>query len=208
MDKPIVEIKDRLKKAMHYREISPIELSEETKIPKSSISQYMSGYAKPKQDRIYLICKVLDINEAWLLGYDVPMERTPSINFEAVADDHPFNRALAKLDTDKESLTEEEKQAIKDELPKIRKRIPEAFEKFANNINDMLEERLLTNYRYLNSDGKAEALKRIEELTYIPKYTNEDQAHPILNAAHAIEGATEEDKQHDDNLMDNDEFWK
>ena len=35
----------------------------------------MSGYTKPKQDRIFSICKVLQINEAWLLGYDVPMEK-------------------------------------------------------------------------------------------------------------------------------------
>lgn len=33
----------------------------------------MSGYAKPKQDRIYLIAKALHVDEAWLIGYDVPM---------------------------------------------------------------------------------------------------------------------------------------
>ena len=55
--------------------MKPIELSEKTGIPKSAISQYMSGYTKPKQDRIYLISKALNINEAWLLGFDVPMEK-------------------------------------------------------------------------------------------------------------------------------------
>lgn len=75
MDKPIAEIKDRLKLALSLREITPKELSEKTKIPKSSISQYMSGYAKPKQDRIFLISNALDINEVWLLGYDVSMEK-------------------------------------------------------------------------------------------------------------------------------------
>ncbi|WP_302425403.1 helix-turn-helix domain-containing protein [Holdemanella biformis] len=47
--------------------------SDKTGIPKSSISQYMSGYAKPKHDRIYLIAKALHVDEAWLIGYDVPM---------------------------------------------------------------------------------------------------------------------------------------
>lgn len=75
MDKPIVEIKERLKKAMQIREIAPIELSEKTHIPKSSISQYMSGYAKPKQDRIYLLSKALNVNETWLMGYDVQMDK-------------------------------------------------------------------------------------------------------------------------------------
>ena len=74
MDKPVKEIKDRLRLALSKRDVSPKELSDKTGIPKSSISQYMSGYTKPKQDRIFLICKALNINEAWLLGYDVPMD--------------------------------------------------------------------------------------------------------------------------------------
>lgn len=72
------EIKNRLSKAMSVRGIVPKDLSEKTGIPKSSISQYMSGYAKPKQDRIYLIAKALDVSETWLLGYDVPMDRSPA----------------------------------------------------------------------------------------------------------------------------------
>lgn len=75
MSQSIAELKDRLKQALVIRNIKPIELSEATKIPKSAISQYMSGYTKPKRDRIFSICKVLQINEAWLLGYDVPMEK-------------------------------------------------------------------------------------------------------------------------------------
>lgn len=75
MSKPKDEIKDRLKKALSERNMKPIELSEKTGIPKSAISQYMSGYAKPKQDRIYLICKALKINEPWLMGFDVEMEQ-------------------------------------------------------------------------------------------------------------------------------------
>lgn len=54
MSQPIAELKDRLKQALVIRNIKPIELSEATKIPKSAISQYMSGYTKPKQDRIFL----------------------------------------------------------------------------------------------------------------------------------------------------------
>lgn len=68
------EIKKRLKIAMDNINMSSKELSDKTGIPKSSISQYLSGYAKPKQDRIYLISKVLGINEAWLIGYNVPMK--------------------------------------------------------------------------------------------------------------------------------------
>lgn len=74
MNKPITELKNRLKIALEIRNISQQELADMTKIPKASISQYLSGYTKPKQDRIYSISKALHINEAWLLGYDVSMD--------------------------------------------------------------------------------------------------------------------------------------
>ena len=38
MENPKVEIKERLKEALKYSGLSPIELSEKTNIPKSSIS--------------------------------------------------------------------------------------------------------------------------------------------------------------------------
>ena len=39
------EIKDRIIEALKYNRMSAKELSDKTGIPKSSISQYMSGYA-------------------------------------------------------------------------------------------------------------------------------------------------------------------
>lgn len=77
---PVDELKNRLKMALSIRDLKPVDLVEKTKIPKSAISQYMSGYAKPKQDRIYLISEALNINEAWLLGYDVPMEKDQNVS--------------------------------------------------------------------------------------------------------------------------------
>lgn len=70
------EIKDRLAEGLRYANMTPIELARKTGIPKSSISQYMSGYAKPRSDRIYLMSKALGVDEAWLLGYDVPIVKS------------------------------------------------------------------------------------------------------------------------------------
>ena len=67
---------DRIKKALEIKGMKQSDLRRLTKIPKSSMSQYMSGDYEPKQDRIYLIAKALNVSEAWLMGYDVPMERT------------------------------------------------------------------------------------------------------------------------------------
>ncbi len=70
------ELKDRLREALNDAGMKPIELSERTGIPKSMISYYLNGKTKPKADRIYIISTVLDVSEAWLIGYDVPKGRT------------------------------------------------------------------------------------------------------------------------------------
>ena len=66
---------ERIATALAIRNMKQSELCERTKIPKSAISQYISGAFEPKQDRIYLIARELNVSEAWLMGYDVPMER-------------------------------------------------------------------------------------------------------------------------------------
>lgn len=75
MSVPVEDFKSRLNIALSCTNMRPVELAHKTGIPKSSISQYMSGYTKPKDERIYLISQVLGVSEAWLMGFDVPMER-------------------------------------------------------------------------------------------------------------------------------------
>lgn len=67
---------DRLQEAMELRGLRAIDMVERTGIPKGTLSYYMSGKTEPKADRVYIIAKALDISEAWLLGFDVPMYRT------------------------------------------------------------------------------------------------------------------------------------
>ena len=68
---------DRLQEAMDVRGLRPVDLVEQTGIPKSMVSYYLSGRSVPKADRLYKIAQVLGVSEAWLMGYDVPMTRTP-----------------------------------------------------------------------------------------------------------------------------------
>lgn len=70
----IAEFKDRLNQALDIRDISPAELSKRTKISESTISQYRSGYAKPKDKKLVIISNALNVNPTWLMGLDVPME--------------------------------------------------------------------------------------------------------------------------------------
>lgn len=82
------ELRDRLSEALNRKGWKAVDLVEKTGIPKGAISYYMAGKSKPKTDRLYVIAQALDVSEAWLLGYDVPMTRT---------DDQKKNDQLAKL---------------------------------------------------------------------------------------------------------------
>ncbi|MBR3767567.1 MAG: helix-turn-helix transcriptional regulator [Clostridia bacterium] len=71
----MASLAQRMKEAMDLRNISQAEIVKRTGIGKSSISTYLSGEYEPKQRNIYKICEVLNVSEAWLMGYDAPMER-------------------------------------------------------------------------------------------------------------------------------------
>lgn len=68
-------IADRIKEGLKIKGMRQADLCKLARIPKSSLSLYLSGAYEPKQDRIYLISKALNVSEAWLMGFDVPMER-------------------------------------------------------------------------------------------------------------------------------------
>lgn len=61
---------ERLKQALAYRKMKPIELAKKTGIGKSSISDWLKGKYEAKHDKILLIAAALDINESYLLGLD------------------------------------------------------------------------------------------------------------------------------------------
>ena len=84
----VAELRDRLSEALNRKGWKAVDLVERTGVPKGAVSYYLAGKSKPKTDRLYIIAQALDVSEAWLLGYDVPMGRT---------DDQKKNDQLAKL---------------------------------------------------------------------------------------------------------------
>lgn len=82
MEGKIDTFANRLLIAMKKNNINQVELSEKTKtygkvISQSLINKYLKGKALARQNNIYILCKILDVDEAWIMGYDVPMQRTP-----------------------------------------------------------------------------------------------------------------------------------
>lgn len=86
----------RLEKALKLRNMKPIELAEKSGVPKSAISQYLSGQYEAKQKNIDKLSVALNVSEAWLMGHDVPIER--NLNFEEKITELYGNKSLDLLD--------------------------------------------------------------------------------------------------------------
>ena len=72
---------ERLREIMSIRNMKQVEIIERTGISKGALSSYISGHYVPKQDNIYKLAEALNVNPAWLMGLDVPMEM-PTIKVE------------------------------------------------------------------------------------------------------------------------------
>ena len=148
----------RLNRIMKERNLRQVDILEkckpfcekfEVKLGRNDLSQYVNGKVEPGQEKLTILGLALNVSEAWLMGFNVPMERT----------------GLSK-----------------EESPKI-----------------------MQYYDMLNDIGKHEAIKRVKELTELSRYVQEDTTY-YVNAAHPIEGASEEDKQFDEDIMDDENF--
>lgn len=68
---------NRFREALKVRDVTPTDVSKATKISKSSLSEYLKGEYKPKQDKIFLIAKYLNVDYGWLMGADTDMIPKP-----------------------------------------------------------------------------------------------------------------------------------
>ena len=69
------------------------------KLTKSALSQYFSGKHEPEQDKLTILGLALNVSEAWLMGYDVPMSRktTPASANEGDGRLFKINELAAQL---------------------------------------------------------------------------------------------------------------
>lgn len=75
-NKRISTTAERLREALERSGKKQADLVRATGLDRGSVSSYLAGKYEPKQKAVYKIAAFLDVSEMWLLGYDVPMERT------------------------------------------------------------------------------------------------------------------------------------
>lgn len=73
---------NRLKELMTIRDLKQVDILNKlqplcsiynVKFNKSDLSQYVSGKTEPNQDKLFILSKALDVDVAWLMGFDVPI---------------------------------------------------------------------------------------------------------------------------------------
>ena len=76
---------DRLKEYMNMTGLKQVDILEKCKplcekydirIGKNDLSQYVSGKVQPRQNKLSILGMALGVSEAWLMGYDVPMNHS------------------------------------------------------------------------------------------------------------------------------------
>ena len=81
---------DRLKQIMSERNLKQVDIlnlaspfckKHDIKLNKNDLSQYVSGKVEPGQNKLFILGLALNVSEAWLMGFEVPIER---IDFSAV----------------------------------------------------------------------------------------------------------------------------
>lgn len=72
----------------------PLQKETGIKMSKSHLSQYVNGKSSPDQHKLYLLSKTLRVNEAWLLGYDVPKNDNPEHNISPSTQLIPLDKKL------------------------------------------------------------------------------------------------------------------
>ena len=96
--KRITDFAGRLKELMDLHSYKQVDILNKTlpeqknlniSLSKSQLSHYVNVKVEPSADRIYLIAKSFNVDEAWLLGFDVPMRKDNTQ--QSISDPLPSN---------------------------------------------------------------------------------------------------------------------
>lgn len=175
-----MDIGDRIKRRREELGLSQEELAKKVGYKsRSSVNKIeIDGRGLP-QNKIVLFAKALKTTPAYLMGWE---DINTEDKYNMVSSTHS-----AEIDKFANYLFLSERNGIN-----------------ASNRNEYIEFIIAEKTYGLNETGKMEALKRVEELTEIPRYSSE----LLLNAAHArtdIDIPENTDTSEDD-IMDDDNF--
>lgn len=138
------------------------------------------------------------IAKSTLAGYETGI-REPSIE--------TLGRIMIALDIDANYLWQDETDfPIKvsyNEMQHIKK-----YRDLDDHGTDMVDTVLSKEWERSKAEKEKEQSQQISQPAPVSIAPEAEPEHLRVQAAHAIDGASEEDNQHDDDLMNNDDLWK
>lgn len=176
----------RLKKIMSDRNLRQIDILElckpycqkyNIKLGRNDLSQYVSGKVEPGQKKLTVLGMALGVNEAWLMGFDVPMERN----------DYEFKDTSGKAHLSFDNVEDFKKAYDKSKFR-----------------GDRLMNTIINNAEELNNEGKKSLLDYSYILLGNPKFANKLEAN-AAHARTDIDIPENADTSEDD-IMDDENF--
>lgn len=190
---------ERLKEIMNehnYRQVDILNICEpyckkyNVKLGKNDLSQYVNGKVEPGQEKLTILSLALNVNPVWLMGYDIPKERdsVTICNHKDIDDEVLYAiQILASKCNYKFSIFAKQYQLENDGTV-----VPLSLKQVNDYKESVIEQvKYVTNCIF--SNRLRDNIVRIKDDI-------------IVNAAHEIPGATEEEKQHDEDIMNDENF--
>lgn len=172
-------IGERLKEIREKTGMNKKEFANYIGIKYTTYNGYETGAREPDSDFLILISQKFDVSTDYLLGLQGVKEVLHSYKLKSTEYAH-----IEKY----RDLDDHGKEMIDVVLEKEYDRCKDQNKTDKENPVEIRE--------------KNEATKRVEELTYLPQYADSS----IVNAANAIPGASAADRQHDEDIMDDENF--
>lgn len=105
---------ERLRDALRIRNMKQADLIACTGINKGALSSYLAGRYEPKQKNLHALALALNVNEAWLMGLDVPMSTAANMSSPSTAATPALSPDREELLANYDNLNEEGQQKVRE----------------------------------------------------------------------------------------------
>lgn len=194
---------DRIKERRIAMDFTQEELAQKLGLQKSAIAKYEKGRVENiKRSIIEKMSELFDCSPAWLMGFDVPMER----------DDYWENEKHQEIDFHSfihDYLGYESPYTLDGKVDLILKKEPNTIYRVSageyDNFYEITKERIEQEFSFLLR--RAEKLSKKSEESLIP-FPQEDKSYlePIAARERTDIEVTDEMRKHDDDIMDDPDF--
>lgn len=180
------------------------------KLTKPDLSQYLSHQSEPGREKLFILAMALNVDEAWLMGYDVPQKRQNIHVFphEGIDNDNLLAIKVLLKNVGYDLKLFAKKYQIETPQGLIATLSPEDITKLENSsiehihfvANSIIKERFMPDDKFFeNSNGNRSISCNSHGCSY---------PEPVAAHERTDTPVTDEMKDHDDDLMNKADVWK